>query len=66
MNNPTHKVTGNYTHFEPLAFVLPSDLDQPLRKLDDVRKNDLTPELGVPDAAREDKRYQTNAGFNAR
>jgi len=55
----------NNTHFEFFARILPNDLNQRLRKLDDIRQNDLSLELGVSNAAREDESYQTDAGFSA-
>jgi hypothetical protein len=54
------------THFEFLVPILPNDLDQRLRKFDNVRKNDLSLELGISDAARKDESYQTDASFDAR
>lgn len=36
-----------------------------MRKLGNVRENELTLKLGVPNAAKKDEPYQTNASFDA-
>jgi len=55
----------HHTHFELLILILPNVLDQGLRKLNDIRKNDLPLELGMPGTTRKDESYQTDASLDA-
>ena len=46
--------------------MLPNDLNQSLRKLDNVRKNNLSLKFGMSSTTQEDEPYQTDVGFDAR
>ena len=56
----------HYAYLELLTLMFPNDFSQRLRKLDNVRKNDLSLKLRVPNTARKDKSHQTDTGFHAR